>query len=322
MLTYPTLCLGVLLVFLGVYMLRSLKRSLSSRDDVFENAHCVRARVVDAGGVISLRKHVYREAESKHAFYMEDEEGIDRDGNDLVIHLVFLTYTNALDFESAFHDLCGSLCSIEVSRRQCKVKSYGRKIRRDEDGDPVRVFRHDYDEDRTDSPDATVSHSASSQVASNFSASRQIVQHQSIESPVYVSGGEAEKCHLVPQCDLETQEEKDDEDNMFSMSPNYHKLFDGKKNLVPKMRISAANVKKTSGLAMPPVPPGRTLVWLRVEFIADWVGLAYGGFLKDGSRKISDTEFLTWVCVEYPGDFKNNLRIKYDITTKRWENGK
>lgn len=312
--------------------LKRFRRSLSGKDGDHEERlarlegknlqYTVRARLVNAGGVISLRKHCYREAEQKNAFYSEEEEGIRRQENDLLIFLVFISYEFALAFESALHQVCGEMCSIGVSRRTIKVKRFSGRVRVDEDGDPVRVFRHDYDEAQTDSPDGTASQSeaASSVVASNFSSSREIVRYQSIEKPEYVSGGEAEKCHIVPKCDLETEEEKKDENDMLSMSGNYHKLYDGNKKVVPKMRLSVVNGEGLETTQQ--VPPGRHLVWIQVDFSMEWVGQAYGGFLKAGSKRVSDTKFYTWVCVENRQDFANNMRIKYDITSKRWANGK
>lgn len=317
--------------FVGLLMLKRFRRSLSGKDSDDDHEerlaklekrnlpYSVRARVENSGQVKSLRRHVFREAELKHAFYMAEEEGIQREGMDLVVNVVFASRGEAYTFESALTEAC-ILCRIPRTSRKVKVKSFSGTLRVDEDGDPARVFRDDYDESKTDSPDGSASQVESSQVASNFSASREIVRYQSIESPEYVSWGGAEKCHLVPQSELETQEEKDDEDNMLSMSPSYHKLLDGKKNLVPPVRISV--VDEQASAEMPDAPPGRHLVSLQVEFREAWVADVWAKFLKDGTRQISDKAFITWVFVEYPDDFKNNIRIKYDETSGRWENGR
>lgn len=312
-------------------MLKRFRRSLSGKDsdddheerlaklEKRNSPYSVRARVENSGQVKSLRKHVFRELELKHAFYIAGEEGVQREGMDLVVNVVFASQEKAFTFESALTEAC-ILCRIPRTSRKVKVNSFSGTLRVDEDGDPVRVFRDDYDESQTDSPDGSASQVESSQVASNFSASSEIVRYQSIENPEYVSGGEAEKCHLISKCELETQEEKDDEDNMISLSASFHKLLDGKKNLVPKMRISV--VDEQASTEMPDAPVGRQLVSLRVEFIAAWVADVWSKFLKNGTRQVSDRAFITWVFVEDPEDFKNNIRIKYDATTERWENGR
>ena len=273
--------------------------------------YCVRARLVNCRGAISLRKHVYHEAMLKCAFYIEGEVGIKREGSDLLINLAFLSSDTAYVFETVLTEVCHSW-SIRGS--STKVQKFAGKFSEGEGGIPLRVYSRDYDEAATDSPDPSTG-VKSSTVASNFAESSPMVKFQSIQRQAFVSGGEAEKCHIVPKCQLETPVEKSNPNNMFALSPDFHKLFDGKINVIPKMRISVVDEEVTQR-----VPVGRVGVALKVEFTEDWVGQTYGVFLKEGSTRISDTEFRTWVSVEDPEDFANNIRIKYDITTARWEN--
>lgn len=272
--------------------------------------YCVRARLVNCQGAISLRKNVYRQAMFKCAFYIEGEVGIKREGSDLLINLAFLSSDKAYVFEAVLTEFCQSW---SLTGRSMKVQKFTGKFSQGEDGNLRRVYSEEYVETATDSPDASTG-VKSSTVASNFVESSPMVKFQSIQRQAFVSGGEAEKCHIVPKCQLETPAEKSNPNNMLALSPDFHKLFDGKTNVVPKMRISVVDEEVTqSG------PIGRVGVALKVEFTEDWVGQTYGVFLKDGSTKISDTEFRTWVYVEDPEDFANNIRIKYDETTARWE---
>lgn len=306
-------------------MLKSLKRALSKELpdepsveqrlallEAKSAPYAVRARLVKCQGAIALRKHIYREAEFKRAFYIDGEVGIKREGPNLVINLVFESRTDALVFETVLTEVCTSW-SIEPSRKLVKVKKFSGKVMEDEDGDPLRVYVDDYTEAATDSPDGT--HAVTTTVASNFSESGVMVKYQSIQRIDLISGGEAEKCHIVPKCELETPAEKSDPNNMFAMCPTYHKLYDGRLNLVPKMRISVMEKEVTQS-----VPVGRVGVSLLVEFTEDWVGQTYGVFLKPGSERVTWREWRTWVFVENREVFENNIRMKYDITTKRWEN--
>ena len=274
-----------------------------------------RARIQGCGGLQGFRILVYKAAEKCRGIYKENGASIERDGDDLLLDVVFNTESEGDQFASHIRDICELPLGDGASATDVVVEVFEGSVMMGANGRPKKISRLDYDGNDTDSPMRTPSE-GSQTVASFISEADPLRQFQAIERPDIIASSGAQRCHLIAQADLGEDEPRWEDNNILAGSPNLHAMFDGNKRDLPRVRISVADAESSRREGD---PSGRSKVVLDVEFRAKWIADVHHTSLKEGYKRVSDTVYRTWVFVKDPELFAYNVGIKHDVTSKRWE---
>lgn len=299
----------------------------------------MKARFLGAKNKRGIRGAVYREAELKGAGYMPPPSQsiwYDDGSDDLRIEPLFRNYLSCAQFRAFLsqwylnHPLVVKQGDVQIESGTWYVYMY---INED---DWKAVLLRDCGCGDYDSPLQTLEqlfevHSSESSALYSVALDNNFRQFQSIESQKAFVCVFPIKCHIVPKSECNKTQLKDDPNNMLALSgPAYHH-FDGINTVIqstgetnlPLIAIkppeSLDNLPKQ--LVGDPVEP-RTRVDVSVRCLNEEVGKYYTlyMYLKEGSTKVSSTEWKVSLFVTNAETFCACLKKRYEKTMSIWRN--
>lgn len=272
--------------------------------------HHVQARVVECAGSHGLRKQVYLAAETNVGVYKENGCAIERDGEDLIVDIVFRREENAHHFLTSLLNFCEW---NHAKYEDVVIEVFEGVLMVDIKGHLRTITRMDYKPEDTDSPDGTASQSATAQTF--LAATDPLTMFQSVERPSLFRSGKAHACHIIDKKLLPPDKKGvRDENNLLAMTGTMHSMFDGTtaEDEIPTFRISA---EEETGKSV----EGRHEVVLKIEALNEEVADDVECFLRDRFRREAGRFFYLSVFVKDVELFKYNVSFKYDRTSKRWK---
>lgn len=262
---------------------------------------------------------MYRHAELHKAFY-SSEYGksiwYDDGSDDLQIAVVFETKALAMDFQTFLTQLYLNNPTVkqgDIHVREANVVYVAER---------KRVLLSDYDGDEyepvTTLEDFTSVQSLSNSSLSVVSCTDPLVQFQTIEK--LIPRLKPYRCHIKPNSSL-----RGNENNMILGNWTFHQYFDGvmtrDESGVPNVPLIAIRPTPNEPLKDEMIgepPQKRTRVSLLVECRSKDIAKAFGSTLKDGSERVSDDTWKTFVHVQDAETFCDCLNWKYTATNSKW----
>ena len=261
---------------------------------------------------------MYKCAQDCCAFYLQDgrdktiyyKEG----SSDLSVHLLFATIHDAYLFQNALTNF-----AMNHSRFQSKLTIERDIIHVDSIAEPSRVFYIDYKpEDNADSPNMSLNDilSDSNSVISISHDPSMALQALEGVHAVADMGSKWYKCHLIS---AKNKEYEKDPDNIIYASWGFHQHFDGL-NTVNGIGV-AVRFKKVlceEEVALYGKYERRYKLEVVVEFRDSDLAYRFERLLKDGTKKLSETSFLSYLYARDAERMKFCLDVKYEETKRLW----
>ena len=198
-------------------------------------------------------------------------------------------------------------------------------------GDLKAVLLSDYGGSDYDSPIQTLAEfqavrsSSCSTISGTISGDDPLAQFQCIERPQQFVVTTPYRCHLKPRSKFKDLE--GNLNNQFAMSWLFQQFFDGMKTIdditgkpnLPLFAIKCeADSFKEEFVFVGDPHTKRSRIELDVVFRSKISAEVCSMGLKNGSTRISDTHWKTFVHVTDPKTFCNCLQWKYEETTRKW----
>ena len=282
--------------------------------------YIVKAKINGARACKGCRASIYKKAQEYHALYSPDShsKSIFYDGDDLIISLLFEEKSKAMDFQSFLslwhinNPLSLEFKNVKVERSL--VKAYF------EEGMTTTVMFSDYNATDSESPLQSLeeysSHISSCSDQSVVSITEPLFKFQSIEKPEVFCNVKPYKMHIKPQADLNKEPS-----NMLAGSwKPFYQFFDGlntNKGL-PLVAIKPLTESNFESAMLGEPPMKRSRVDLEVDFLNKEAAVELSTNLKNGSTKLSDTKWKTFVHVLDPQMLVDCLKWRYADTKGLW----
>ena len=296
----------------------------------YKKCYEVRAKYIKAKMKKGVQGAVYRHAEEHRAYYsLERSKSIfyNDDDDDLQIILLFREERSADLFRTFLSQWY--LNNPLVVRYGDVVVEEDVKVLYIHYPSMERVELAHYTATESDSPIQTLEElhrvPTSDSHVSALSFGTPIAQFQCLERPEIFTHRQPVQCHIKPRKDFKRLVSNDN--NQLGLSREFHDFFDGTitidqksgKNNVPLFAIKPPERGdfKEEVIGSPPLK--RKRVEVVIECRDDTVGDKVSKHLKMGSKKMSGTQFKTFVHVEDAKMFCDCLEWKYKDTCKRWE---
>jgi len=293
------------------------------------NCYQVRATYQGAKRMKGIRASVYRHSEVHQAYYSVDHSKsiwYNEGSDDLQIALLFDSEDKAKPFRTFLNHWHlnnpmvvkhGDVSVVRDVKEVCVAK-----------GDLKAVLLSDYGGSDYDSPIQTLAEfqavrsSSCSTISGTISGDDPLAQFQCIERPQQFVVTTPYRCHLKPRSKFKDLE--GNLNNQFAMSWQFHQFFDGMKTKdditgKPNLPLFAIKCEADSFKEFVGDPPTkRSRIELDVVFRSKISAEVCSLGLKNGSTRISDTHWKTFVHVTDPKTFCNCLQWKYEETTRKW----
>jgi len=278
----------------------------------------VNASVTDSKKSKGYRSSMYRCAQKCHAYY--SQHGHDKSiyyevgSSDLSVHLLFANRLNAEDFQNALTDV-----GMNHSHFQSKLT-----VERDisivvTSTNPPRVFYIDYKpEDNNDSPYMSLNDILSDSNSVITISHDPSLALQALEGVHAVAdmGSKWYKCHLISAKDKEYVK---DPDNVIYASWLFHQHLDGLNTVNGTgVAVRFEKVLCEEEVALNGKYERRYKLEVVVEFRDPGLAYRFERFLKDGTKKLSETSFLSFLYARDAERMKLCLDVKYQETTRLW----
>lgn len=292
----------------------------------------MRATYLGGKKIEGARGSLYRFAEKHLAYYsLNHSKSFWYSGNDLKIAVLFKDEASGQKFQTCLGQLY--IDNPAVKRGDIYVEKDLRIVNVDEHT-LERVFLSDCDETVIyGSSLETLFHTQSTRsdsTVSDVTMSDPLVQYQSIEKPqeFNLTSTRPYRCRLKPKATF--KEVSNDPNNQLAVSWLFRQYLDGLhtedftgKEDVPQLAIyvSDSNCNKQTVVSDSGPFVKRTKVTLNLEFRSPNIASFMGQRLKDNSRKLSETQWETFVFVTDPQVFHECLLWKYHDTKKKVERG-
>lgn len=292
--------------YLKTLVQEEVKVALGSFDPMYH----VQTRIIECGGTHGLREDMYKAAECTLGLYKANGGAIERDGEDLVIDVVFKSEDNAVRFMTTLKNSCGW---SHTKYEDVVIEVIEGEVMTDHKGASRRIIREDYKPEETKSPDGTPSHSTTAQTF--LLATDPLTRFQSVERPALFRASKAHACHIIDKKLLPKHlKHVVDENNLLAMTGTMHSMYDGttKDEDIPTIRISAEEETKTSA-------EGRHEVVLKIEALDDEIADEVECFLRKGFRREAGRFLYVTVFVKDVELFKYNVSFKHERTSRRWK---
>lgn len=153
-----------------------------------------------------------------------------------------------------------------------------------------------------------------------MSFSDPIFKFQKIEAEYKFEGTRPYRCHVKPVAE---DSKKKDENDIIAATGQFHQFLDGMNTIDPITqtdRLPLVTIKPLTGdiieeyVGEPAVK--RQRVDMEVEFRTETI--ASNITLKDGSIKLSNKKWRTYIHVSDAKTFCDNLNWKYEDTSRKW----
>lgn len=276
------------------------------------------ASVTDSKTSKGYRASMYKCAQDCHAYYSQHgrdktiyyEEG----SSDLSVHLLFATRRDAEDFQNALTNF-----AMNHSRFQSKLTIERDIIQVESIVEPSRVFYIDYKpEDNNDSPNMSLndilSHSYSV-ISISHDPSLALQALEGVHAVANI-GSKWYKCHLIS---AKNKEYEKDPDNVIYASWGFHQHFDGL-NTVNGIGVAVhfEKVLCEEEVALYGKYERRHKLEVVVEFRDADLAYTFEHLLKDGTKRLNETSFLSFLYARDAERMKLCLDAKYEETKRLW----
>lgn len=271
------------------------------------------------------RSSIYNVSQECHAYYIV-ENGVQKsiyypDGSqDLHIRLAFQQKTFAEDFQNKL--LYFSQLHQHFRDKLTLVDHISSTIINASELDRMeRVFYHHYiPADNNESPEISMNDVLGTASLSAVSVSTDPrLALQALESPSFLEafGSKWYKCHLISQTNSQF---RDDPDNVLYASWNFHQIFDGL-NTIDGIGV-AIKVETLDGSVDVVVAEGkyekRSRLTVKIIFRTASLSNFFSGVFKDGTVRVNDLEFLSFLYARDADRMQIFLTHKYDRTMEVW----
>ena len=279
-----------------------------------------------------IRAGVYRLAESRLAFCIHHKSGITYEGNHLKVQLYFKQEAQAMLFES---DLSNWNYDKLVTIDDPVVQSVVPVAAPSPDMQRLLLRQYnpiDFPSDAGGSPLQNLAElrgSVSESSEASFALSDDdVTKYQSIESLFFIHGAHNKgyRMHLKNQGkSFHFDDLRHNENNMLIGSCCFHQAFDGMNNEtgMPTIAIKPADKIESQDATDSFVTDSggrkRFKIFLDVDFYDDLSAQFLSRHFKEGSEKIGDKTWRTFVHVTDVVTFKDCLNWKHKDTTEKWK---
>ena len=277
------------------------------------------ASVTDSKTSKGYRASMYKSAQDCHAYYSQHgrdktiyyEEG----SSDLSVYLLFATRSYAEDFQNALTNF-----AVNHSRFQSKLTIERNIIQVELIDEPSRVFYIDYkSEDNNDSPYMSLNDILSDSCSVISLSHDPSLTLQALEDVHVVTnlGSKWYKCHLIS---AKNKEYAKDPDNVIYASWGFHQQLDGL-NTVNGIGVAVhfEKVLCEEEVALCDKYERRYKLEVVVEFRNSDLAYTFGHFLKDGTERLNETSFLSFLYARDAERMKLCLDAKYEETKRLWD---
>ena len=293
----------------------------------------MKARFLVAKKKMGIRGAVYREAELKGAGYMPPPSQsiwYDDGSDDLRIELLFRDYWSCSQFMAFLSQWYINL-PLVVKRGDVQIESESGTdyVINVDDWKAVRLG--DYECSDYDSPIQLLEQffevrTHTSESTYSVALDNNFKKYQNIESENAFAYISPYKCYIIPksECNMKL---KDDPNNMLALTWTAHQQFDGMNTVIPstgETNVPLIAIKPPESLdnlqehfVGDPIEQ-RTLVEVSVIYLDEEVGKFHPLLLKEGSTKVSPTEWKVSLFVTDAELFCACLKRKYEKTMSIW----
>lgn len=289
--------------------------------------YVVKAEIKNVKTRKRIRASIFKKAEEFNArYYPQDEsQSICYDGEDLKVKLLFTVEGKAAEFRTFLSQwsynnpliASGLAISVEQSLDQIYVENCRLKC----------VLLSNYDATETDSPLLSLAefegHISSCSNLSAISVNDPMFKYQGIEK----ADIDEFRCfkpyvlHIKPKAKFPTL--KNEKNNMIygSWTP-LHQMFDGLNTIdgIPLVAIKPIMQDSfESKMFEDPMVQKLYKVNIELEFRNTMNASLMGCRLKDGSTKMTETVWRSFIYVENPKLYCSNLQWKWEDTKEKWQ---
>ena len=266
-----------------------------------------------------IRAAIYMRAEFFHGLYYPGETStICYEGNDLKIRVLFETKDNAYSFRTflsqwSYTQPLLSLGDSVVVEEEIRVVML--------ESSPRCILLAHYDGLSSDSPMLSLSDfrgSVASTEQEGLDRWDPLVQFQSIENPRLFLLCKAYRMHIKDKSQFSSL--KDNVNNLFAGTwTPFHQLFDGLMVYggVPLMAIQCVGREGEKELVGEPAEL-RERVELEIEFFSELAAGTMAPQLKDGSERVGELKWKSFVHVLDGTLFRECVQWKYEDTKANW----
>ncbi len=284
----------------------------------------MRFHLVDSKKSKGYRLSIYKCAQSCLAYYSteEKEKSIFYDTNsqtpnDLIVSLIFKTERDALQFQNSLSDLAEK---FQHFRDKFVLETHEPSvIHRESCTNLTRVLASDYDKsENNESPIMSLNDIMSNEsTITVYTNSETLLKTFETEEVVASFDTKWYKCHLIPNsCRMYRNDpNRNHYDNFIWASWNFHQLFDAlhtvNSGLGVVLRFVRSNPVAEEVLVAPNRYESRYRVFISVEFKNAKVASSFGSYFKDGTKRLTDTQYETFIYVKDVDVVQDCLRKKF-----------
>jgi hypothetical protein len=292
------------------------------------NCYWVKAKYIDAKDFIGIRAAVYKAAVNHNACYSPNRSKsiwYDDQSADLHISLLFDVKQNALSFRT-YLEMWHLNNPLVVKPGVFSIEENVEVITVESD-ELSWVLWSDYVSGDSDSPlqsleDFPASHASLDSALTAISASDPLAQFQSIESKESFTFLKPYKCHIKDKAKC-SEVLKDNPSNFITASSTFHRYFDGMQTVDPITAqpclplVAIRPLEVTSEEYVGELPIKRQKLEIEMQFRSEDVANTIS--FKDGSGKISNVVWKSFIHVEDGKKCQDCLKWKYKKTMTAWK---
>lgn len=284
----------------------------------------VRFRLVDSKKSKGYRLSVYKCAPSCLAYYSSEdkEKSIFYDVNsptptDLVVSLVFKAERDALLFQNSLLDLTEK---FQHFRDKFVLETHEPSVIHVEScTNLTRVLTSDYDKNENNETHIMSLNDIMSNESTITVYTNTETLLKTLEAEEIVASFDKKwyKCHFIPNdCKLYRNDpNRNHDDNFIWGSRNFHQLFDGlhtvNSGVGVVLRFVRSNPNGEEVLVAPNRYESRYCVFISVEFKNAKVAASFASYFKDGTKRLTDTKYETFIYVKDVNVVQDCLRKKF-----------